>query len=283
MENSLIPPGTVVVGIDGSPSSDRALDWAIDHATRERRQLTLAFGVDPAGSAWADPMGGSHRAVVEEMAEDGRRLLTEARQYVHLRAPDLAVHETAWMADPRVTLLRLAEDASLLVVGSRGRGPVASLLLGSVSVAVVRHATCPVVVVRPGNRGKVRNGVVAGVDSGPASRAVAEFAYHQASLRQLPLTILHGVEEVWPPDATDEDLRLPIAEALGGLAEKYPDVSARVELVRDDAAGTLVERSQRMDLVVVGAHRGGRLSTLLTGSVALSVVEHSDCAVAVVP
>jgi nucleotide-binding universal stress UspA family protein len=282
MENTLIPPGTVVVGIDGSPSSDRALDWAIDLATRERRQLTLAFGVDPAGSAWTDPTGGSHRAVIDAMAEDGQRLLADARGYVHLREPDLAVHETAWMADPRVTLLRLAEDASVVVVGSRGRGPVASLLLGSVSAAVVRHAVCPVVVVRPGNPGLVRHGVIAGVDGGPSSRAVAEFAYHQASLRGLPLTILHGVEELWPPDATDDELRLPIIEPLTGLAEKYPDVSARIEVVRHDAAAELVEQSQRMNLVVLGAHEGGRLSTLLTGSVAMTVVEHAECPVAVV-
>ena len=47
MENSLIPSGTVVVGVDGSPSCERALDWAVDHAVRERRQLTLAHGFDP--------------------------------------------------------------------------------------------------------------------------------------------------------------------------------------------------------------------------------------------
>ncbi|MBB3041870.1 universal stress protein [Nocardioides sp. LMS-CY] len=281
-ENTLIPPGTVVVGIDGSPSSDRALDWAIDQAVRERRQLTLAHGIDPAGVAWTDPMGGSHRAVVDAMADDGRRLLADARAYVEIRQPDLGVNQTAWMADPRVTLLKLAEKASVLVVGSRGRGPVASLLLGSVGLAVVRHATCPVVVVRPGNPGRVRNGVVVGVDGGPSSRATVEFAYRQASLRQLPLTILHGIEEVWPPNATDDDLRISVTEPLTGLAEKYPDVTTRLELVREDAAGALVEQSRRMDLVVLGAHHGGRLSTLLTGSVALSVVEHAECPVAIV-
>ena len=99
-ENTLIPPGTVVVGIDGSPSSDRALDWAIDLAVRERRQLTLAHGFDPAGVAWTDPMGASHRAVIDAMADDGRRLLADARAYVEMRQPDLGVNQTAWLADP---------------------------------------------------------------------------------------------------------------------------------------------------------------------------------------
>lgn len=282
-ESTLIPPGTVVVGIDGSQSSDRALDWAIDLAVRERRQLTLAHGFDPAGVAWTDPMGASHRAVIDAMADDGRRLLADARAYVEMRQPDLGVNQTAWLADPRVTLLRLAEKASVVVVGSRGRGPVASLLLGSVSVAVVRHATCPVVVVRPGHLGRVRNGVVVGVDGGPSSRSTVEFAYQQASLRKLPLTILHGIEDVWPPNATEEELRLPVTEPLTGLVEKYPDVTTRLELVRGNPVNALVEQSQRMDLVVLGAHPGGRLSTLLTGSVAMSVVEHAECPVAIVP
>ena len=283
MENTVIPPGTVVVGVDGSPSGERALDWAVDLAVREHRQLTLAHGIDPAGSAWTDPTGGSHRAVIDAMAEDGARLLAHARAVVAELAPELVVHESAWLADPRVTLLELAEAASLVVVGSRGRGPVTSLLLGSVGVAVVRHASCPVVVVRPGHPGRVRNGVVVGIDASPSSRTTAEFAYRQASLRQLPLTVLHSVVDDWPPDASDDELRLPVSEPLSGLAEKFPDVPARTELVRHDAGRALVEASHRMDLVVVGAHHGGRLSAIIDGSVTQGVVERAECPVAVVP
>ncbi len=281
MENTLIPPGTVVVGIDGSPGSERALDWAVDLAVRERRQLTLAHGLDAAGVAWTDPFGGSHRAVIDAMAEDGRRLLAAARAQVAELAPDLAVHESSWLADPRVTLLELSEAAHVVVVGSRGRGPVKSLLLGSVGVAVVRHAGCPVVVVRRGHPGLVRHGVVVGSDGREDSRAVVEFAYQQAALRQLPLTILHCS---WGnlPGTTDDDVRLPVVEPLGGLAEKFPEVRARVEVVDGLPDEELVAASARMDLVVVGAHHGGRLSALVNGSVAQSVVEHAECPVAVV-
>lgn len=283
MENTLIPPGTVVVGLDGSPSSERALDWAIDHAVREHRQLTLAHGVGAAGVAWTDPMGGSHRGVVDAMAEDGRRLLADARERVLLREPELAVNESVWLADPRVTLLDLAEQASVVVIGSRGRGPVKSLLLGSVGVALIKHAACPVVVVRPGHPGLVRNGVVVGADASPSSRATVEAAYHQASLRGLPLTILHSTELAWPPVATDDERRLPVAEPLSGLAEKYPDVHTRMELVHGAAADELVDASHRMDLVVVGAHHGGRFSALVNGSVAQAVVERATAPVMVVP
>lgn len=262
MENTRIPPGTVVVGIDGSPSSDRALDWAIDLAVRERRQLTLAHGDGAAG--------------------EDCPLLAHARDRVAESAPDLTVNESAGAADPRTMLLELAEHASLLVVGSRGRGPVASLVLGSVSAAVVRHAPCPVVVVRPGHRGLVRNGVLVGADASPASRSTVEFAYRQASLRQLPLTILHCAWGALPGTSSD-DLRLPAAEPLSGLAEKFPDVRARYEVAHGTPADALVACAERMDLVVVGAHHGGRLSALLDGSVASAVVEHATCPVAIVP
>lgn len=282
MENTLIPPGTVVVGIDGSPGSDRALDWAVDLAVRERRQLTLAHGVDAAGFVWTDPMGGSHRAAVDAMIDDGRRLVSTARSYVAELAPDLAVHESSWLADPRVTLLELAEAAHVVVVGSRGRGPVASLLLGSVGGALVKHAPCPVVVVRRSIPGLVRHGVVVGADGGPRSRAAVEFAYRQASVRDLPLTILHCARRMGS-GTTDDDVRLPVAEPLSGLAEKFPEVRARMEIVEGLPDEDLVTASTRMDLVVVGAHHGGRLSTALTGSIAQWVVEHAECPVAVVP
>lgn len=282
MENTVIPAGTVVVGVDGSPSSERALDWAIDQAVRERRQLTLAHGVDPAGSVWLDPVGVEHRGALDTLRADARALLAGARSHVARRAPDLGVNEVIWMADARVMLLDLAASAALVVVGSRGRGPVRSLLLGSVSLAVTRHARCPVVVVRPGHPGTVRNGVLVGADGSEESLATVEFAYRQASLRGLPLTIMHCYVDARPGSPAD-DVRLEVAEPLSGLGEKFPEVRARTELVRGFADEALAGASERMDLLVIGAHHGSRLSAALHGSVAQGVVERARCPVAVVP
>lgn len=282
MDNTTIPTGTIVVGVDGSPSAERALDWAVDQAVCEGRQLTLANGVDPTGSGWVDPAGVDHRAVLDALSDDGITLLDRTRERLAARAPHLAVHRAVWMADPRVTLMKLAEEAAMVVVGSRGRGPVRSLLLGSVSAAVSRHAPCPVVVVRPGHPGVVRNGVVVGADGEAHSRATVEFAYRQASLRDLPLTIL-ACPAGNGPDVSDDDLRLWATEPLSGLAEKFPDVRARLEIVPGLAADHLIRASERMDLVVVGAHSRGRIATLVDGSVTRAVVEHALCPVAIVP
>lgn len=286
METTAIPSGTVVVGLDGSPSAERALEWAIDQAQLESRQLTLAHGVDPSGSVWVDPAGIDHRVVLEALQADAEVTLDRAREQVERRAPDLVVHQVIRMSDARVTLLELSAQAAMVVVGSRGRGPIKTLLLGSVSLAVSREARCPVVVVRPGNPGTVRNGVLVGADGTERSLATLEFAYRQASLHQLPLTIMHcfgdarvGTEE----EPAASDVRLVLAESLAGLAEKFPEVQARTELVRGMADEQLVRASQRMDLVVVGAHHGGTLTTLLYGSIANAVLEHATCPVAIVP
>ena len=79
----------------------------------------------------------------------------------------------------------------MIVVGSRGRGPVTSLLLGSVSVAVSKHASCPVVVQRPTPTDTTRHGILVGVDGTESSLPAIEFAYRMASSRELSLTVLH--------------------------------------------------------------------------------------------
>ena len=86
------------------------------------------------------------------------------------------------------------------------------LLLGSVSAALVQHAHCPVVVVRPEHRELVRNGILVGFDASPESRPVLEFAYREAYLHQLPLTVLECRWDVQLPMGTE-----PVSDAAGVL------------------------------------------------------------------
>ena len=170
---------------------------------------------------------------------------------------------------------------------------VRSLLLGSVGVALARHAQCPVVVHRPGNPGIVRNGVLVGADGSEGSRAVLEFAYREASLARLPLTVLHCFWDVGAgslggyvvPEAL-VDLqaeRLLLAESMAGMSEKYPDVAVRTELARGLPQDAVVHLGDRMNLVVVGTRQAGTLAQMMSGSVSIAVVEHARCPVAVVP
>jgi nucleotide-binding universal stress UspA family protein len=293
MDTTQIPAGSIVVGVDGSPSAGRALAWAVDQAVAENRPLTLVHAVSPTGAVWMDQAGIDHRIGLEAMESTARELLDMVRAEVAKRAPDLEVRDLLRVADPRDALIELSQHAAMVVLGSRGRGPVRSLLLGSVGVAVSRHAGCPVVIHRPGNPGLVRHGIVVGADATEHSRPTLEFAYRQASFRDLPLTVLHCFWDVQAAvgdahlidarSADFEEQHLLLAEAISGMSEKYPDVRVHTELARGLPDECLTKMGDRMNMIVVGAHHGGVASEIAFGSVAASVVEHATCPVAIVP
>ena len=141
---------TVVVGVDGSPVSERALAFAFDEAALRGAPLVAVH-------TWldlvADPVVGllTDWAAVEaeEQVVLGERLAGWARKH-----PDVPVRRVVRRDGPTHALLTEAEGAQLVVVGSRGRGGFAGLLLGSVSHAVLHRSPCPVAVVRPEEPGE---------------------------------------------------------------------------------------------------------------------------------
>ncbi len=285
--------GTIVVGVDASESSLRALAWAVEHAQIEHRAITLVHTVNAVSPAYTDVATVYPEEARVALRDDGHQVLAEARATIERSAPELEVHEVFRLDDPRNVLLELSRDAAMVVVGSRGRGKLRSLLLGSVGVALVRHAHCPVVVHRPANPGLVRHGIVVGADGSAESLTVLEFAYREASLHGLPLTVVHCFWDVNTSMATPvsvspvpvdvESERLLLAESVAGLTEKFPDVKMRKAVARGLPQEVLVSLGERANLLVVGAHQAGRVSRMLYGSVSVAVVEHAACPVAVVP
>lgn len=285
--------GTIVVGVDGSPQSDRALTWAVEQAAAEHSALTIVHAINAITPAYTDTAIVLPRETRDALSAAGHDVLARAHAEVERLAPGLVVHEAFRLEDPREVLLEMSSEASLVVVGSRGRGRLRSLLLGSVGVALVRHATCPVVVYRPGNMEAPTTGVLVGADSSPESLEVLEFAFRQASLRRLQLTVLHCYQDipaaaygsyVMPAVVTDvESERLGLAESMAGFAEKYPDVHVHTEMTDDAPHEAMVRLSERMNLLVIGSHQAGRVSQMLFGMVSVSVVEHANCPVAILP
>jgi len=268
--------GTIVVGVDGSDASTRALHWAARQAAAEHRPVTLVHTIAAATPAYIDAAVADAGDAGQDAHDAGHRVLEVARSDVQRWAPGLDVADVLELGDPADLLVQMSEGAAMVVVGSRGRGPVRSRLLGSVGVALVRHAGCPVVVVRPGHRGAVRNGVLVGHDALPESRPVLELAYREASLHDLPLMVLHA-------GGQGESERLALAEAVAGMTEKYPDVTVTTRLVDEAPEDVLVRLGARMDLLVVGSHQAGGFERLRTASVSVDIVEHATCPVAVVP
>lgn len=289
-----VAPGTVVVGVDGSEGADRALAWGTEQARLECRPLTLVHVVDDKIVMWAGEPGFDVADVLTPMTQEGRELLADALASVGTpEGPAVATHLV--QGDPRQVLLGLSHDASMIVLGSRGRGPVASLLLGSVSVGVTRHAACPVVVVRPDDPAHDGTGerVVVGVRTGRPLGHAIEFAFRQAALRAVPLRVVHGPwEELFgyagaavvstDENALSEDLR-STKTLLAGLREKFPDVEVSYEPAGGLPDACLLTASHGSGTVVVGTEHPRAAKTLLEGNVASSVTEHAHCPVVVVP
>ncbi|WP_406340107.1 universal stress protein [Streptomyces sp. NBC_01620] len=133
----------VVVGVDGSPASYEALRWAVRYAR------LVAATVD-AVAAYELPIGLSAPALDAEIAEaQTRRAMTDEIRKVLLQVGEVPMEQHLVRGGAAGALIAASGGAQLLVVGSRGRGGFARLLLGSVSQQCAAHASCPVVIVRP--------------------------------------------------------------------------------------------------------------------------------------
>ena len=287
-----VPAHTIVVGVDGSETSDRAVDWAAEQARLEGRDLTLVHAtgtVGPAALLWLDQAGVDSEVAMDGVRREAEQLLDTVADRVAAAAPDVEVRGVVADLDARDLLLELAREAAMVVVGSRGRGPVKSLLLGSVAHALSRDPVCPVVVLRPLGEPGVRRGIVVGVDALGTSTAALAFAYRQASLRRLPLRVVHAIwdarkstGEVGPDEEGYDAERRMLAETLAGMAEQYPDVAAEPVLARGMVDRVLVRLAEEAELVVVGMHDRGGLAGLVRGRTASIVTEQSSGTVAVV-
>ena len=138
------------VGVDGSDHSRRALSWAIREAERRKVPLTvLTVHHDPVrpatGIYWAVPDYPESNADLEVARQEVREWADKVASEIGGTAPDIRV--VVVTGDPAVQLIAASLDADLVVVGSRGSGPVTQHLMGSVSSKVAHHAACPVVVI----------------------------------------------------------------------------------------------------------------------------------------
>ncbi|WP_413798426.1 universal stress protein [Streptomyces iranensis] len=285
----------ITAGVDGSPESLAAADWAAWEAQCRRAPLRLIH-------AWMLPPRTARTAQAPEM----RKLWAqEALEYAKARlladysgvpVSTELVSETAVEA-----LVARGADSEMLVLGSHGRGAVGGFLLGSVGLHVLALSKSPVVMVRRNGRERAGLGtgdVVVGIQDPPESAAPIEFAFataaaHGAGVRAVrawaPVPVFaHGPRSRRLLDETrgtepGERERQRLAEAVELWREKYPDVPVTERVERGRATEVLLGSAAQAGLMVVGrpAHRpavGPRL-----GHVAHALLHHAACPVAVVP
>ncbi|WP_028800233.1 universal stress protein [Streptomyces sp. 142MFCol3.1] len=283
----------VVVGVDGSEPSLRAVDWAADEAALRGAPLRLVYA-----SLWERYEGD---ALAEDLGKDSGQVIAEdivqaAAQRARLRQADVEVSTDVLPEEPEYALVRTGRSAAVLVLGTRGRSGIVEMLLGSVSLSVAARADCPVIVLRGSHDNQVRAGkhgrIVVGVGEKGTSSAALRFAAQEAGLRGATLDVVRAWrcpahETTDHPLLAEEPARLHERRAAEVLDEALKDVPADVELSRRTVEGptrrVLLAASRGADLLVVGARRGSGHLGLQMGRVAHGVLHHAACAVAVVP
>ena len=273
----------IIVGVDGSPVSDAAVRWAAHDAAIRGVPLTIVYVEDPAAPTWSQaPV--LEESPAEQVAED-RSLVVNASKIARDAIADTTrIHIDGEVLSSAIVpaLVDQSKDAELIVVGSTGRGALSRSFLGSVSSGLIRHAHCPVALIRDGDPqtpDPANAPVLVGIDGSTSDLATA-IAFEEASLRHADLIALHAWNDIdmdaipgydWSPTTTKEDHLL--TKALAGWQERYPDVTVHKRLVQDRAARALVDASESTQLVVVGSHGSGAFAGMLLGSVSNAVVQ----------
>lgn len=279
--------GPLVVGTDGSDEGTRAVLWAATEAAARRQPLAIVHGAGPEPMAYYRTADG-----VRTLFDDGRVVLDDAAAAVTGHHPDLEVTTTLSRGAPAESLLEATGPADTLVVGSRGHGGFASLLVGSVGLKVAARAPGPVVVVRETTEPPAGRVVAAVRDDG--DRHALRFAARSAALRGAALQVVSVwmflenagsmvalVGDVGDVARAEQDATRRTVEPV---RQEFPGLPVTVDVLRSRSVpGSLVDASSHADLVVLGARRRAHAFGPGLGRVTHAVLHHAHCPVAILP
>jgi nucleotide-binding universal stress UspA family protein len=281
----------IVAATDGSAESLRAVDWAAREAVLRGATLRVVSAVAlPPRMIGARAMSG-HEAVAGTLREQRDEALAAAAERAAKAGPGLLVTADQLEGAPAQAVTETGSGALMLVVGSRGAGAFAAMILGSVSRYVATHASCPVVIVREESR-MAHQHIGIGIGDQEHCGPPLAFALEEAAARKASLIAVHSWEmpesdisragEVFLApgiQAIRDQAATRLENLLDGWRDKYPGVSFSHEVVHGHPGRALVGLSARTDLVVLGrqaAYHG-------PGSVLHAVLSHAHGPVATVP
>jgi nucleotide-binding universal stress UspA family protein len=284
--------GPIVAGVDGSAPSTNAARWAADeaHLRHAALELVLAYQIPVVGypeyeypPEFAESIRAARRNILEAAAGD-----------VVARYPDMDVSTTLKESDARSALVDESKIAELTVVGSRGKGRLAEVLLGSTALHVAAHGHSPIVVV-PSAEPATVGPILVGADGSAHTDAALDFAFEEAAVRGAELVAVLAWDELSHQafarrpaigGTRDEDADALLARRLAARAEKFPAVPVRRVVHHGSAADGLLRNRDAAgrppQLIVVGSRGRGALSGLILGSTSQTLIIHAACPVVVV-
>ncbi|MFB2556217.1 universal stress protein [Herbiconiux liangxiaofengii] len=290
---------SILVGFDGSPAAQTALDWALRRAEATGCDVEVLFVADTSWDSEAF-------TAAPLLHAKGEVVLAGAAFHADSKAPHVTVSSKVLSGNPVSVLVAEAEaiGASLLVVGSYRKDLYERLTTSAVSLRVAASATVPVAVIPDLPAGR-RHGVVVGVDGGPSSVRLARTALVEAERLGEPLRILTAwtLPPLVQPDFTDgsdlydaleeraQDVARQVAADVAGTGATGPDatgvdapaasVAVATDVVLAAPAAALVTAAADAALLVVGSHGRHGIGRFLLGSVSHDVLLSAPCPVLV--
>lgn len=265
-----------VVGIDGSPPSRAALEWALARAEgRKRHPLRLVHVLD-------DESGLAGPDIQQEHEREGRRLLASTLEESRQLYPDLEISSTVLHGSMPWELSHAAAPADMLVLGTHRSDPARGAVLGSrsVQVASITPATLAVI---PDRRQNPGGPVVVGVGMREPAGPAVLWAAREAAATRLPLLLVHGIgSRERPAGAPHPELAaINLNEAKKLALEIEPEIAVSTRLSPDPAGQALLAAAYEASMLVVGPSRTFGTGASPIGTVTQSVLLNTHCPVIV--
>jgi nucleotide-binding universal stress UspA family protein len=296
---------TIIVGVDGSAGSFRALDWAASAAAR--RRLPLFVMVCHTVPLYGEPGALGPTAVeaeVEAIRNESEDILHSALARARTIDSSIKASGQVSLNAPAVAIPGAAGPDDVIVIGTSGRTGVIAGLLGSVATSICHRAHVPVIVVPmpagadendplpPPERVTPRK-IVVGVDGSERSKVALHWAWAVTRRTAGELVVVHAWQYPyagWRSETSEAHHAMRFdaqreLEAMVATLEPEPadsGITIRAELVEENTVKALIDEGTGADLLVVGSRGRGGFKALLLGSVSRSVVQHAPCPVAVI-
>jgi nucleotide-binding universal stress UspA family protein len=270
------------------------VQYAAAVAERRRSPLRVVYALEDWPFSLGPPVVWTQEAI-DALLDSSAKFADKTLELLHRSHPDLIVSTRVEAGSAVQMLIDESRHAKLVVLGSRGMGGFADMVVGSTTLQVASLAHSPVIAVPDApEASQPPHGVVVGVDGSERSEAAIGFALEMADEMNEDLVAVHAwarparlepgvmLPLVFDPALVNDEERIVLAESMAGWSEKFPDVRVEHRVVHDHPVHALVEAAENARLLVIGSRGRGPLRSLLLGSVSHGVLHHATGPVAVV-